>query len=810
MVEEWRAQTCKTHGGPADGCGVDAMKQWLSANASEWYNDDREYASLIEKFYPLPLNRRKFIETEVAEKTPSIGYAYLVRLAEAGFLRTIFTTNFDDLLNEAFYQFSSQRALVCAHDSSVQTISVTSRRTKIIKLHGDYLFDDLKNTSRETQDLEENMKAKLREFLKEYGIIIVGYSGSDRSITRPLNDMSGEALYLRNGLFWCFRAEDEITPQALEILERPNSFFVLTSGFDELMADFYSLLGTDVTPFNSKLASDRASHIIDTYLQSVDLKTTASPTIKAHLEALEAERSASLLSDLIVDLNAEKFASSGLSDKNWLVYLEIERALKGRNPEVALARLRAELKTAERKFKEMLLRQQFWCSLRLANFAEARAVAGEMLNMDGANFYVALNECSLIENRSERLDYLDRLKQQHPFCAPVLNQYSHELYEALERRDKIKGPLGIQHVTTCLEQSLILDPSLSNQAHSQLFNVLARHAEEKKREKLEKIVDKHLAQDAFSLETSAMLLRYCRKFRTPEYKGRQLLEYLMAGYENHFPRDYASHLEIIVEACVEFNEQKLLRPVLERVREDEEVRDNPQYATTIMDVYYDVFRHLSQAIAFGHEFLRRKRKPAVELKLLELCIANGNPQKARELHTKLRGAIGCDTWLEYEAKILESETHYQDAIDTIQRIPDRRNFEERFTAHLAYLELKMGSPARAFKRCKEFLTPRSFSLAFETVIVNYEYAKEMDGRKVDKERIANLAKYSENEMVKAVCHSLLRDDEECLKIIRQEAEKRFSRIDHCLDWPAVSRHREALVAMRTDLLKARRSLTELV
>ena len=86
------------------------MTQWLSDNAGEWFDQKREYSSLIERVYPLQTNRRKFIETEVAEKIPSMGYAYLVRIAEAGLLRTLFTTNFDDLLNEAFYQFSSEKS----------------------------------------------------------------------------------------------------------------------------------------------------------------------------------------------------------------------------------------------------------------------------------------------------------------------------------------------------------------------------------------------------------------------------------------------------------------------------------------------------------------------------------------------------------------------------------------------------------------------------------------------------------------------------------------------------------------------------
>ena len=438
MVQKWRAKVYADLKGVAEECPIAQMKQWLSESASEWYDENREYASLIERIYPLRTNRRKFIETEVADKIPSIAYAYLVRIAEAGLLRTIFTTNFDDLLNEAFYQFSSERALICAHDSSVHTISITSRRTKIIKLHGDYLFDDLKNTSKETQSLDENMKEKFEEFLKEYGLIIAGYSGSDKSITRILEDMSDKPIYLQNGLFWCFREEDEITKEALGILERPNSFYVLTPGFDELMADLYSILSTDATPFNSKLASDRASNIIETYLQNDHLKSSSSQTIRKHLEALESDKHATLLSDLMKDLNAERIASAGLTDKNLLVVLEIERALKDRNPELALIRLGEELaKTADRRFKEMLLRRRFVCSVRLNRFHEAKDAVKQMLNLEPANLYMSLNECSLMENRTERIAYLEQLKARQPFSAPVLNQYAEELSEALKKRDKV-------------------------------------------------------------------------------------------------------------------------------------------------------------------------------------------------------------------------------------------------------------------------------------------------------------------------------------------------------------------------------------
>ncbi|MGH2567410.1 MAG: hypothetical protein ACRDGA_03655, partial [Bacteroidota bacterium] len=403
------------------------------------------------------------------------------------------------------------------------------------------------------------------------------------------------------------------TKEALGILERPNSFYILTPGFDELMSDLYSILSTDATPFNSKLASDRASNIIETYLQNDHLKSSNSLTIRKHLEALQSDKHATLLSDLMKDLNAERIASAGLTDKNLLVVLEIERALKDRNPELALIRLGEELaKTADRRFKEMLLRRRFACSVRLNRFHEAKDAAKQMLNLEPANLYMSLNECSLIENRTERIAYLQQLKTRQPFSAPVLNQYAEELREALEKRDKVRGALRPDDVVAALRRSLEVDPSLENDAWSQLFRFYSQGSTTKNRELLGEIIDKHLAQDAFDSKTSAMLLRYCRKFKTLDYKGKSLFDYLSDAKKNHFPRDHAAHLDVMVDACIEFDMHRLLRPLLEEARDNEELKDDAQFAKIMMDVDYDVFRDLPGAISYAQEFLNTNKKVSVE------------------------------------------------------------------------------------------------------------------------------------------------------------------------------------------------------
>ena len=72
LIEVWRkevfARLCP--GKPYD---IDSARDFLTKNCSVWYNSSREYSSLFEKNFDLPRQRRMFVETEVAEKTPSLG-----------------------------------------------------------------------------------------------------------------------------------------------------------------------------------------------------------------------------------------------------------------------------------------------------------------------------------------------------------------------------------------------------------------------------------------------------------------------------------------------------------------------------------------------------------------------------------------------------------------------------------------------------------------------------------------------------------------------------------------------------------------
>ena len=123
--------------------------EWIADQP--WYGATDEYGKLFELMHDLPSQRRIVVEDILKDAEPSWGYAYLANLLDNNYFNVVLTTNFDDLLTEACYRFTnSVRPLVAAHDSTIRNLRVTSVRPKLVKLHGDFLYDNIKNTPQET------------------------------------------------------------------------------------------------------------------------------------------------------------------------------------------------------------------------------------------------------------------------------------------------------------------------------------------------------------------------------------------------------------------------------------------------------------------------------------------------------------------------------------------------------------------------------------------------------------------------------------------------------------------------------------
>jgi hypothetical protein len=215
------------------------IQKWLDNQGSYIDKDDiNEYSYYAKKCFPIGENRRQYFQKICTNKKPSIGYRTLPILVKQGILDSVWTTNFDELVKSACVSGGVQ-----AIEISLQTVDRINQRTQnknelpIVKLHGDFKYGDLKNTSEELQNQDETLRTKLVDYLTDKNLIVIGYSGRDSSLMTSLKES-----YSKPGagiLYWCGYG-NKVSSEVEELLNHielsgRKAYYINTDGFDTTM-----------------------------------------------------------------------------------------------------------------------------------------------------------------------------------------------------------------------------------------------------------------------------------------------------------------------------------------------------------------------------------------------------------------------------------------------------------------------------------------------------------------------------------------------------------------------------------------------
>lgn len=205
-----------------------------------------EYAAYFEATYPGPSDRRAVLDTFLTGAKPSYGHLVMAALMQTEKVRIVWTPNFDKLIEDASFQMigSASGFVVASLDNSEVAIQALNegRWPLIGKLHGDFQSRRLKNTSAELSSQDVEIRRALLECCKRYGLIIVGYSGRDRSILEVLQEAIERGQGFPTGLFWLHRGGSPILPSVVDLVERAKNAGIQAEvieiqTFDELLGD---------------------------------------------------------------------------------------------------------------------------------------------------------------------------------------------------------------------------------------------------------------------------------------------------------------------------------------------------------------------------------------------------------------------------------------------------------------------------------------------------------------------------------------------------------------------------------------------
>ena len=158
-----------------------------------WSGENPDYPSLVEALAPSPADRRNLLRSyfeatsddeESQAPVPSSAHRSIASLVAQGLVSVIVTTNFDRLLERAIADAGKEPVVIATPDAAQGAEPFAHTDITIVKVNGDYLSPNLKNTVDELSSYDEHTDRMLNQVFDQYGLIVCGWSADWDSALR--------------------------------------------------------------------------------------------------------------------------------------------------------------------------------------------------------------------------------------------------------------------------------------------------------------------------------------------------------------------------------------------------------------------------------------------------------------------------------------------------------------------------------------------------------------------------------------------------------------------------------------------------
>lgn len=214
------------------------IQEWIDGQQSyPALNSPEEYSFYAECAYPIEEDRRKYFLNLCYDKEPYIGYKLLCLLSKYNIVQSVWTTNFDGLVERAAHQLNITP--ISINLDNAQGIYRTQDKKELlyISLHGDYKYSRLKNTATELDSQESIFIEVLKHYFVDKNLVVIGYSGRDHSLMTALRQAFSQ--HGAGRLYWCGHGntipkEVESLITSIQSIGR-EAYYISTDGFDSTL-----------------------------------------------------------------------------------------------------------------------------------------------------------------------------------------------------------------------------------------------------------------------------------------------------------------------------------------------------------------------------------------------------------------------------------------------------------------------------------------------------------------------------------------------------------------------------------------------
>ena len=204
---------------PTDTGTIDS---WCSHNSIP-----TSYGPLLEYVFRTPTDRRRYFESLMTGCQPTAAHNAIAGFVDSAIHHCgngplILTTNFDRLTERALKARTGDFPFISYYETDVSRVPLDGSHPTVLKLHGDYLYEDLANVASELQTrVKLGMADTLKATLREKVLIVLGYSGSDDTIMDSLLGLATSGSL--SGVYWGCRPTSPPNARVRQLLAAQGS-----------------------------------------------------------------------------------------------------------------------------------------------------------------------------------------------------------------------------------------------------------------------------------------------------------------------------------------------------------------------------------------------------------------------------------------------------------------------------------------------------------------------------------------------------------------------------------------------------------
>ncbi|MBE0558980.1 MAG: SIR2 family protein, partial [Proteobacteria bacterium] len=197
--------------------------------------------------------------------TLTIGPRALAGLLEMGRSRLIFTTNFDDVLEDAYAAVAGKNLTPFNLEGSYAALEALNaeRFPLYAKIHGDFRYQNIKNLSKDLLSNDAEIQKCFVAAAGRYGLIVAGYSGRDSNVMAMLGQALAQPNPFPHGIWWTVPHASSVALSVVAFIEMARekgitAHIVETGTFDVMLYKVWRQIPDRPQLLDDKVRSARA------------------------------------------------------------------------------------------------------------------------------------------------------------------------------------------------------------------------------------------------------------------------------------------------------------------------------------------------------------------------------------------------------------------------------------------------------------------------------------------------------------------------------------------------------------------------